>query len=369
MENGQYVDGSLWFYAPNKVAPIVWAILFFVSGLIHAWQCVHYKSWRVSGILPWAASVFVVGYILREYGAFHYTDVNIFISSLVFIYSAPYGLSHTMSYQKNLTPHSPLYELSNYFMLSRILYYVPYHSPIHPGRILTTFGGLSAAVEALNCNGAAYVANTSLPQSKQNTGKALLKAALCLQLGVLACFVFLAVHFHRKCKKFGQLPSNLNAALVTLYCSSALIGTRTIYRTYEYFSTASLHFDANLDPDSLSPVLRYEWYFWVFEAVLMLINSYLLNARHPMRFLPRDNKIYLAEDGITEIKGPGYEDKRYFLITIFDPFDLIGMIRGRNMNQRFWETHEAGRREEVTESEAEKSKGVSKGLTGVSSAV
>ena len=50
----------------------------------------------------------------------------------------------------------PLYELSNYFMLSRILYYVPYHSPLHPGRVLTTFGAISMVVEALNGNGAAY---------------------------------------------------------------------------------------------------------------------------------------------------------------------------------------------------------------------
>jgi len=33
------VDGSLWFYAPNKGAPVVWAFLFLVSGLWHAWQC------------------------------------------------------------------------------------------------------------------------------------------------------------------------------------------------------------------------------------------------------------------------------------------------------------------------------------------
>lgn len=66
-----------------------------------------------------------------------------------------------------------------------------------------------------------------------------------------------------------------------------------------------------------------------------------------MRFLPRDNKIYLAEDGVTEVKGPGYQDKRNFLVTIIDPFDLGGIFRGRNMNQRFWETHDVGRREEV----------------------
>lgn len=237
----------------------------------------------------------------------------------------------------------PLYELANYFILSRILYYVPYHSPIHPGRVLTTFGAVSSIIEALNANGAAYVANTSLPQSKQDIGKALLKSALVIQLGVLGLFVTLAAYFHYKCKKAGLLPNDLQAVLLTLYCSSGLIGVRTIYRVVEYFTTANLKFTADLDPTSLSPVLRYEWFFWVFESVLMVTNTYLLNFRHPMRFLPRNNKIYLAEDGVTEIQGEGYEDRRPWYVTFLDPFDIVGMMKGRNMNQRFWETHEAGR--------------------------
>ncbi|RDL32560.1 Uncharacterized protein BP5553_09016 [Venustampulla echinocandica] len=326
MENGQYVDGSLWFYAPNKAAPVVWAFLFSVSMGIHIYQCIHYKCWKVTGILPWAALLFVVGYILREIGAFNFDNINIFISSLVFIYAAP-----------------PLYELANYFILSRILYYVPYHSPIHPGRVLTTFGGLSVVVEALNGNGAAYVANTSLPQSKQDVGKSLLKAALVLQLVILCLFIALAVVFQRKCVRAGIFPRNLKLVLLTLYISSALIGVRTIYRTVEYFTTSQLNFHENLDPNGLSAILRYEWFFWIFEAVLMVLNSFLLNARHPMRFLPRDNAIYLAEDGHTEIKGPGYQDKRNIIVTIFDPFDLIGLASGRNKGDKFWETHEEGR--------------------------
>lgn len=324
--NTARVDGSFWFYAPNQAAPVVFAVLFAISCGWHSYQCIHYKCWKVSGILPWSALIFVAGYLLREYGAFHFDNLNVFIASLVMLYAAP-----------------PLYELSNYFILSRILYYVPYHSPIHPGRILTTFGAMSSIVEALNGNGAAYMANSSLSESKRNLGRALLKAALILQLAILVLFVFLATYFHRACKRSNLLPKNLKAVLLTLYVSSALIGVRTTYRTVEYFTTANLHITSDTDPDSLSVMLRYEWFFWVFEAVLMVSNSFLLNARHPMRFLPRDNSIYLAEDGITEVQGPGYQDKRSFLMTLFDPFDVRGMLKGNDMNQKFWETHSEGR--------------------------
>lgn len=32
-------EGSFWYYAPNKGAPIAFAILFAASGLIHIYQC------------------------------------------------------------------------------------------------------------------------------------------------------------------------------------------------------------------------------------------------------------------------------------------------------------------------------------------
>lgn len=49
----------------------------------------HYKSWKFTGLLPWAALVFTAGYIMRELGAYHYGNVNIFISSICLVYAAP----------------------------------------------------------------------------------------------------------------------------------------------------------------------------------------------------------------------------------------------------------------------------------------
>lgn len=33
------VPGSIWFYAPNKGAPVAWAFFFSVSCAVHIWQC------------------------------------------------------------------------------------------------------------------------------------------------------------------------------------------------------------------------------------------------------------------------------------------------------------------------------------------
>lgn len=74
--------------------------------------------------------------------------------------------------------------------------------------------------------------------------------------------------------------------------------------------------------------------------------------------MPLDSKIYLSEDGVTEIQGPGYEDLRFFIIAMVDPFDLIGLAMGRHTRKDFWkedpgrskaENEEAGQREEDAE--------------------
>lgn len=69
----------------------------------------------------------------------------------------------------------------------------------------------------------------------------------------------------------------------------------------------------------------------------MITNSVMLNVWHPLMYLPNDNKIYLAQDGITERQGPGWVDKRPFLVTLFDPFDVGGLLRKKDNNDKFWE--------------------------------
>jgi hypothetical protein len=131
-------------------------------------------------------------------------------------------------------------------------------------------------------------------------------------------------------------------ALHTLYASEALLTVRTVYRIVEYWSIAQLRFGDGFDPMTLSPLVRYEWFFYVFEASLMLANQVLLNVRHPRMFLPKSTKTYLARDGVTEVDGPGYDDKRNFWVTLVDPFDVMGMLKGTKKEDRFWESDGVG---------------------------
>lgn len=217
--------------------------------------------------------------------------------------------------------------------------------------MLTTMLGIATVVETLNGNGVSYWANIKNSGGKQSMGKRFLKAALILQLFVLICFLSLVIWFHHRCRKIGPFPKNVKSVLITLYLSSTLIGIRAIFRTVEYFTISTFRYTPSTAA-SASPIIRYEAFFWGFEALLMLANSFLFNFRNPMRNLPKDPKVYLAEDGVTEKIGPGYEDVRFVLLAMVDPFDLIGMIRGRQMKRDFWKV-EMGKEEETSPTASE----------------
>lgn len=238
--------------------------------------------------------------------------------------------------------HRPLYELANYQILGRILYYVPHLSPIHPGRVLTTFAFISAVIESLNANGAVNAFNSSLPEKRQNLGKSLLKAALLMQLIVVVLFISLAGTFHRRIRRAGVVRPGIYTVLWSLYASSALITARTIYRTAEYFGVAAIKIGQGVDDADLGVEIRYEWFFYVFEAVLMLCNAWLGNIKHPRKYLPKSTKMYLARDGVTEIEGPGYKDTRKFIVTLIDPFDLASLFKRSGQHGAFWDEDAQG---------------------------
>lgn len=49
-----------------------------------------YKSWKVTGILPWSALLFTAGFITRTVGAFgQWGNLNLYIASTVLLLAGP----------------------------------------------------------------------------------------------------------------------------------------------------------------------------------------------------------------------------------------------------------------------------------------
>ena len=164
-------------------------------------------------------------------------------------------------------------------------------------------------VEALNGLGVSLSVNSSSSHQVQAIGNHLTVAAISLQLGVILIFVGLAGLFHWRCKSTTVQINVVGRMLWVLYGSMFLILARCIYRLVEHTGGTKKDLD-NLEAlQKLSPILRYEWFFYVFEATLMLINSILWNIWNPGRFLPKNYNIYLGPDG-NEIEGEEQADNR-----------------------------------------------------------
>ena len=153
--------------------------------------------------------------------------------------------------------------------------------------------------------------------------------------------VVLAGWFHHRCRAKGITHRNVAIPLTALYVSVALISVRTIYRIVEYFAVADIPVPGSVaalnSGNEVSPLVGQEWFFYVFEATMMLLDCALFNVFHPRRFLPRDSDVYLATDNATEVKGSGCHDERHFILTLCDPFDIIGALQPKGKTgKKFW---------------------------------
>lgn len=250
----------------------------------------------------------IAGFAMREVGAYHTDNLTYLIVSVVLIMSGP-----------------PVYALINYFILSRILYYIPYLAPMHPGRVATTFVGLDAVCEILIGQGAWRMANWSMTLAQRRLGAHLVTASLSLQAALFGAFGLLAAQFHIRASKAGVLSKDLRTVLLVLYVSASIVTIRCIYRLVEYIEGWD------------SAIYKNEVVFWIFEAVIMFLNTALLNFYHPGKRLPRSNSVFLDRDGVTERRGPGWADDRPWIVTLFDPFDVHGILTGKDKKTQFWD--------------------------------
>ncbi|KAG8415742.1 hypothetical protein J3458_009565 [Metarhizium acridum] len=283
-----------------------------------------YKSFKLLGLHPLCAILFTAGYALREYGSMNYlySDQNliIYILSQVFIYVCP-----------------PLLELANYHVLGRVLYYIPYLAPMPPGRVLATFGALMALVETLNAVGVALSSNPSSDISQQKLGSNLIISALVIQLVVILIFVVLAGIFHGRCRRSNLHVKAVSTTLVVLYISMALILVRCIYRLVEHVGNTTVDISDLELLEALSPLLRYEVYFYIFEASVMLINSVIWNIWHPGRSLPRSSNVHLSPDGETEVTDREDVDDRSLLAKVACILTFGILFRKRTKSAPFHE--------------------------------
>lgn len=201
---------------------------------------------------------------------------------------------------------------------------------------MAIFGGLMALVETLNSLGVSLSANPSSSPEQQKLGSHLAVAAIVIQLGLIFTFIFIAALFHWRCSKRNIHAKSVKTLLIALYSSMGLILIRCIYRLVEHTGNTKIDLDNLESMKTLSPILRYEVFFYIFEATFMLINSALWNIWNPGRFLPKDYHIYLSESGY-EIEGEPDTDSRPLLAKAANVLTFGILYRRKRQTSRFRE--------------------------------
>ncbi|KAF2221345.1 hypothetical protein BDZ85DRAFT_265230 [Elsinoe ampelina] len=318
---------SLYPYNPNKALPIVFAVLIFILGGLNAYQnFFRYKWQRFGFIMTWASTVWVAAFICRAISVRNVQNIPIFIAQYVMVLAGP-----------------PLYAAAESFILGRILAYLPYHAPIHPGRVLSTFLLISIVIEVLCNTGASNAIGRADPSDAQQikTGIAMYKAGFILQCLLEACFFSLTAWIHIRASKAGTLPKNIRTMIYMLYLTSSMILLRTIVRTIEGFEKTKCVPSSDNPLGYCGYLSTHEWPLWVLESANVTLFVCFLTYFTPGAYLPKSHKVFLDQfDGKTERLGPGFSarDKRSVVATAIDPFNIYGILTGHGHKMtNFWE--------------------------------
>lgn len=191
--------------------------------------------------------------------------------------------------------------------------HIPHLAPLSPGKVRNVFGGFMMLVETLSALGVALASNVH--GSAQGLGKILSLVALAMQLVTIAVFMAMASVFHRRCVRARMRAKAISTLMPVLYASMMLILIRCIYRLIEHTGNSVVQIDNLQALQTLTPILRYEAFFYVFEATIMLLNSILWNLWSPGRLLPRNHRTQLGQDGETELQRESQpENSRLLLV-------------------------------------------------------
>ena len=312
-------DWSLYPYKPVKALPILFAVGFLTCGALMVYQCVtRYGLKRYTYIVTFACIVWVAGFGCRMASIYKDQDIDIFVAQYVLLFLGP-----------------PLFAGAEYFIFGRVLAYVPYHAPIHPGRVLSTFIILDTVVEVLAANGASANA-AAKTVGERNSGLARMEASIILQSFLEVLFFSLVAFVVRRCRKAQLFPRNLRIVCYILLVTSFMMLVRCIFRVVEGFEIM----DCLIDEPNCGSVDRHEWFFYIFEVANIFLFVVLLTVFPPGKYLPPNDKVYLDPRDGTERVGPGFAkaDTRPLWQTVLDPCNLPRLIsRSGLVDDTFWE--------------------------------
>ena len=275
------VSFSFYFYAPSLAAAIAFIVLFTLTSIVHVAQLLRNRTWY---FVP-----FIVGTICGALAKLNSSTQSLingegeaigYVGRAVNATQTPNWTKSPYILQSLLILIAPsFFSASIYMILGRLIRLVEgdHHSLIRPSWLTKAFVTSDVFSIFLQGAGGGLMAS-SKDLSGFQKGEHIIIGGLFIQIIGFGTFVIVTALFHRRILRY---PTNASRTvsqpwhiyLWILYCASALIFVRSIFRTIEYIQG----YDGSLQST--------ETFLYVFDATLMFSAVVVFNVYHPGRII------------------------------------------------------------------------------------
>lgn len=282
----------LYHYTPSAVAAIIFAAIFFLSSIIHAWRIIRSRSWYFSAI--------VIGGLMEGVG---------YIGRLM-SHSDPKAL-HPYIIQTLLLLVAPaLFAAAIYVVLGRIIRMLhAEHFSLIRIHWLTKFFVLGDVISFLLQSGGGGLMASAKDDNIVKIGQVVIIVGLVAQIIWFGGFVFVAGVFHYRMRVVPTVTEKTNwrRFMFVLYGASNMILVRSIFRVIEFAQGNDGYF------------VQSEKWIYMFDGLLMAQVIVLFIIFHPSSYIrdyeeytmeEREERGILGEDHVNAVSLHPYSDLR-----------------------------------------------------------
>ncbi|KAH8802442.1 RTA1 like protein-domain-containing protein [Xylogone sp. PMI_703] len=262
-------DSSPYKYSPSTAAAIIFLVGFTITTIWHIFIGTRKKIWYLSPLIC-GGLLEIVGYISRSASTYNVNNLSMYIIQFICILIAP-----------------ALFAASIYMVFGRLALVVRGQSLclVKPSWVTKIFVGGDITSFFVQIIGAAMFSRAS----NTDQGKTILLIGLMAQIVFFGIFIIIAVVFHQR---LGRAPTPTAARLdaqvgkrgwkgvmLVIYLTSLLIFIRSLFRFIE--SAGGSH----------GPLFTHEFYFYIFDSLLMFLVVFGLIVFHPADYVPNKSRM------------------------------------------------------------------------------
>ncbi|KAI0888498.1 RTA1 like protein-domain-containing protein [Annulohypoxylon maeteangense] len=264
--NGYLPPGTchaLWDYYPSFSAAMAFTIIFGLLTVAHLYQSIAYRK-KFCWVIVMASFWETMAYLFRTVSTRYQSNTAIYLVFQIFILLSPLWV--------NAFDYMVLGRMIYFFAPSRKVFGIP--APTLAAAFVT-FDFVAFCIQLAGGS----MAGPTAPEDEQLRAIHIYMGGIGLQQFFIVVFVAFAVKFQLDMRNVNP-PRNLQTSwrsgwrplLLTLYASLTCITIRIIFRLVEFSSGST---------GVSNPLLTNETYFYVLEAMLMLLAILSFNVIHP----------------------------------------------------------------------------------------